>query len=82
MATAIVGCDACGHEFEPAPHERPDRDGVVIEFYCPRCSTAYPVSHVTHRGLDLREQIKARRRVGIVDKALNEAYRAEVTKLT
>lgn len=82
MDGALTTCDSCDHRFEPSPHERPDPDGVVIEFHCPRCSAAYPVSHVTERGLRLRERIKDLRRRGEVDEALNDAYRVEVTKLT
>lgn len=83
----LVTCDrpGCGRRFRAELVEIPDElGGVTQQFTCPRCDHAYPVCHITARGLELRPRIQAAAAAGDdqLRRRLVEDLQTEITRLT
>ncbi len=65
--TAHITCDACDSVFTLSAvsieEEKLTENRIGMYFVCPICGVKYPFAAITRRGLDLRDQLSAKRRL-------------------
>jgi predicted RNA-binding Zn-ribbon protein involved in translation (DUF1610 family) len=82
-----VTCAHCGQDVIPRAAERDVPGGRLLAFACPKCRFETPFGLLTHRGIRLRERVRAHRAErGTSESArlrrLLAAYRRELRPVT